>query len=369
MKMGLKALFCAVLLWSADAAAINVAVVAPRVGPMARFGYELTDGAQIAIDNINQNGGLEGKKINLVVVDDRCEDSFAISAAQMMSVNSSDQDKVSLVIGPYCDNMFDQISDIYAEGKIVRIVPTPLSAQQYAIDAKGMFKIGGLMSGEAKTFYNFYKGKLAGKNVALVYDSAVPATMETAIRAQELFQENGLSNRITLYDFANYGEDYAQMAKEILLNNEVVVVLSKAEPTADLVQRLQEKKAETVIFVDEYLATPYFFREMGNFAEGIYVMRMETFKDSPSFTEELVSLRLQGKEPKGLGVYGYAAVKLWQQIAEKAKSVDFDKMDKLRDGNDVMLPWGTTELVKGNALENSGYEIYQIQNGEYTQVE
>ena len=356
------------LLLATEAQAVNVAVIAPKVGYLAKFGNELIEGAQIAIDNINQNGGIEGEKINLITVDDRCEDSFAVSAAQMMSINSSKEDKISLVIGPYCDNMFDQVSYIYAQGKIVRIIPTPLDAQQYALDEKGLFKIGGLISDEAYAFYNFYKRKFASKNVAVAYDSLMSATSETAFKIQQLFRENNLSNRITLYDFANYNEDYDQMAKEILLNNEIAVILSKDKSMARLAQRLQEKKAETVIFVDEYLANTYFFREMGNFVEGVYFMRLETLKDSPSFTEELVALRLQGREPRGLGVYGYAAVKLWQQLVEKAKTKDFDKVDALKNGNEFILPWGKIDFIKGNVAKSSGYNIYQMKNGEYTQV-
>lgn len=367
MKSIFKLFFGMVALWAVEAKAVNVAVVAPRVGYMAKFGNELAEGAQIAVDIINQNGGINGEKVNLIMVDDRCQDSFAVSAAQMMSVNSSDNDKISLVIGPYCNNMFEQISDIYAAGKIIRIVPMPLDSQQSAVEAKGLFKIGGLMQNEAGAFYGFYKSKFAGKNVAFVYDSTIAATVETALKTQELFKDNGLSNRITLYDVANYNEDYNQMAKEILLNNEIAVLLSAAEPTAELAQNLQEKKADIVIFVDEYLATTYFFREMGNFAEGIYVMRVESFKDNPSFTEDLVALRLLGKEPKGVGVYGYAAVKLWQQAAEKAQSTDFDKIDGLRNAK-FLLPWGEAELLNGNAGANNKYDVYQIQNGEYTQV-
>ena len=99
MKSIFKLFFGMVALWAVEAKAVNVAVVAPRVGYMAKFGNELAEGAQIAVDIINQNGGINGEKVNLIMVDDRCQDSFAVSAAQMMSVNSSDHDKISLVIG------------------------------------------------------------------------------------------------------------------------------------------------------------------------------------------------------------------------------------------------------------------------------
>lgn len=38
------------------------------------------------------------------MVDDQCDDRIAVSTAQMMAVNVSERDKMSLVIGPYCSN-------------------------------------------------------------------------------------------------------------------------------------------------------------------------------------------------------------------------------------------------------------------------
>ena len=357
------------LLGAVSAQAANIAVVAPKVGAMAKFGHQLTEGAQTAVDEINKNGGLMGEQLNLITVDDRCEDSFAVSAAQMMALNSSEEDKISLVIGPYCGNEFVRISDIYAGGKIARIVPVPLGKVQYGLDKPGLVKIGGIMSEEADTFFEFYQQKFSGKSVAMVYDSALAATAETAHRVRELFNEHDLSGQIMLYDAAGYAENYETAAKEILLNSQIVYILGSPEATARLAQKLQEEKQDTVLLIDEYMATPYFFREMGNFAEGVYVLAKEDLKDNPTFTEELVRLRLAGYEPRGLGVYGYAAVRLWSEMVRRAGSFDFAKVDAQRNGKQFELPWGKVDFVNGNALQSSGYEVYQIVNGEYAQVD
>ena len=95
----------------------------------------------------------------------------------------------------------------------------------------------------------------------------------------------------------------------------------------------------------------------------------EDLKDNPTFTEELVRLRLAGYEPRGLGVYGYAAVRLWSEMVRRAGSFDFGKVDAQRNGKQFELPWGKVDFVNGNALQSSGYEVYQIVNGEYAQVD
>ncbi len=351
-----------------DATAVNIAVVAPKMGHDALFGNQIIDGAQIAVDAINQDGGVLGEKINLIVVDDRCDDNFAVSSAQMMSLNSSESEKINLIIGPYCNNAFTQISDVYAKAKISRIVTTPLAAGEYYSAADGMFKIGGLASDEADAVFKLYGKQFAGKNLAVVYDKFLPKTTETANKLQNLFTENNLQNRIVIYESADFNEDYEKLAKEILLNSGTVFVSGTVENIAKITQNLQQQKADVEIIVNENTATPFFFREMGNFVDGVYFLKAEDFKDSPYFTEDLVKLRLMGKEPRGLGVYGYAAVKLWKQLVEKAGSFDFAKINALKNANGFDLPWGNVDFVKGNASKNPGYDAFRLVNGEYTQL-
>ena len=368
MKFVRFTLFAVALFFAQGVEAYNIAVVAPKVGKMERFGNELIDGAQIVVDIINENGGLLGEKLNLIAVDDRCEDAFAVSTAQMISLNSSKEDKIDLVVGPFCDNKFEEVANIYEQNKIIRIIPMPLNEKQNSIGLKGMIKIGGVMSSQAKVFVDYYQKKLIGKNVAFVYDSSIPKTTETAFETQVLFNNNNLYG-LKLFDLASYDKDYDKLVSEILLNSQVVYILTDAEPMAVVVQKIQEENSKTEIFVDAYMATGHIYRELGNFVEGVYFLSYKNIKEEPSFTEKLVELRIKGREPKGLGVYGYAAVDLWTQLVKDAKSVDFDKINALINKNEYEMPWGMTRFENGSATNSGEYSLYQIKNSEYTQAD
>ncbi len=368
MKFVCLTLLAIALFLSHEAVAFNIAVVAPKVGNAERFGNELIEGAQIAVDMINEDGGLLGDKLNLIAVDDRCEDAFSVSTAQMIALNSSKEDKVDLVIGPYCDSKFEEVTSIYEQNRIIRITPMPLNEKQNSIVSKGLMKIGGLISNQAKVFVDYYQRKFIGKNVAFVYDSSIPKTTETAFETQVLFNLKSLYG-LKLFDLSAYDKKYNELVDEILLNAQVVYVLAAAEPTAIIVQKIQEESSDTAIFVDAYMATGHIFRELGNFVEGIYFLSYKNIKDEPSFTEKLVELRIKGKEPKGLGVYGYAAVNLWAQLVRDANSVDFDLIDKQKNKNEYEMPWGMTRFENGIASKTGEYSLYQIKNGEYTQAD
>ena len=83
-------------------AKINIALIAPKGGEFLKQGEQLLKGAKQAVDEINSSGGLLGKKVKLIEIDDQCNDSIAISTAQMITILKDN--KIDLVIGPYCAN-------------------------------------------------------------------------------------------------------------------------------------------------------------------------------------------------------------------------------------------------------------------------
>lgn len=360
--------FLFTFLFCSSALAARVAVLAPQSGDGAMFGKELVEGVKIAVDVINEAGGLLGEKVELMNVDDLCEESASVKETQMMSLASKQgEDKINLVIGPYCNDGFKEVSDIAAKNKILRIVPQALSRELYDYNATGLYKIGGKISDQAKSFFEFYKDKWIDKSLAVVYDSEDVAFYEVASELQNLMLQNDLANRITLYDFAAY-KKYKKMAKEILLNNKVVYILGNKRKIANLAQHLQEEDENITIVVDSYMAVEYFFKEMGNFAEGIYFLRLNNQKSNAEFTKELVKLRIKNREPYGMGVFGYTAVMLWHDMVKKAKSFDAAIIDKSVEHNYWQLPWGKIKFQQGKAEKTGGWSIYLLQEGDYAQV-
>lgn len=65
-------------------------------GPVASYGSSIAAGADLAVKEINAAGGIDGKKIKLVKVDNKSESSEATAAA----IKLATQDKVNAMIGP-----------------------------------------------------------------------------------------------------------------------------------------------------------------------------------------------------------------------------------------------------------------------------
>ena len=63
---------------------IRIGIAAPLTGTSASYGELMVDGAQIAIDEINEAGGVNGKMLELVQMDDKNDPSEAALVAQIL---------------------------------------------------------------------------------------------------------------------------------------------------------------------------------------------------------------------------------------------------------------------------------------------
>jgi len=100
-----------------DEDTLYVAVAGPLTGPCAQDGEAIKNGAQLAAEIINQNGGINGKQVELVFEDDRSDPKEAANIANKL-VND---DKVLAVIGHYNSSCTLAAAPIYNKAGLVEI--------------------------------------------------------------------------------------------------------------------------------------------------------------------------------------------------------------------------------------------------------
>lgn len=64
-------------------------MISPQDGNYEEMGEQIIEGTKIAVIDINNHGGINGEKLNLVTILDQCDDVLSLSTAQMISVSSS----------------------------------------------------------------------------------------------------------------------------------------------------------------------------------------------------------------------------------------------------------------------------------------
>ena len=368
-KLYIYALFALFHPFSASAD-VNVAVVAPQSGIYTIFGQELWEGARIAVDEINSNGGLLGEKINLIMVDDRCDYRFAVSSAQMISLYNSSKGKTSLVVGPYCTNSFSQVADTYAKAGIFQIIPTPVSAAEASVQYSGLIKMTGYAERQSKVFYDYYQENFPNKKVGLVIDSRLINIAKMGEDLKQLFAVNKKEAYLSVFDFASCNDDYEKLAEQMDKEHvQIAYILGKSKDISELAKEWKDINERAIVFTDKYMAYNTYQDILGKEANGTYMFSLPTLKDNPEFTETLVKLRLLGIEPQGLSVYSYSAIRLWEELVKTTGSFDYKKLSDSLKQQKVDIGWGESGFSQGIPDNVVGYRLYIFNNGEYTQVE
>ncbi len=361
-------IFSILLLLSAPVnAKITVALIAPKAGDYLQQGIELSKGVHKAIDEINSQGGLRGKKIHLLEVDDECNDAMAISTAQMLAV--SKENPLNLVIGPYCANSFDTVADVFAHAKIFQIIPTTVNYSQAKTIKRGLVKMLGYTNQQAVDFFQFYNKNFAGQKVAVISNTNDADSTQEAEAILKEFAKHGKSTVIRHYTYQMTDKDYDDLAEKIIDElNQIAFILGTSKNIRKMARAIREENEDFIIFTNKYRATDEYIRYLDRWAEGTYFMELRGKDDNPEFAETLVKLRLSGLDTEGLSLYGYSAVKLWQELVNKAKSFDYNKLSAALNDKTIKTEFGNKMFHNGAPKVSESYAVYKYENETFNKV-
>ena len=91
---GMLAVAAVALMATPALAQIKIGTAGPMTGSNAAFGEQLKRGAEMAVQDINAAGGVNGQKLELTIGDDACDPKQATAVANKMV-----SDKVAFVAG------------------------------------------------------------------------------------------------------------------------------------------------------------------------------------------------------------------------------------------------------------------------------
>lgn len=356
-----------IILPSISVADITLAIIAPKAGEHAKAGTELFNGAKLAVKEINDNGGLNEEKLDVITIDDRCDDRLAVSTAEMLTLLSSK--KIGLVIGPYCSNRFNEIADIYEKAKIFQIVPTTVTYNAGSNEKKGQILLVGTKSQISEDFFAFYNSNFAGLKVGFVYDNnPEDGYAEVAKSLYKQFQRYGKSDLLKFYELDEGNIIFRKLASKITKDNiGIIFVLGKDAQIIELIEEIKRKNQNQIIFTNKNNISLKSLYKLNEKANGIYVMDLPKLKDSLAFTENLVNLRLLGIEPEGMETYSYVAVKLWGDLVKNVKSFSYDKLASAVNSGEMKEKWSEF-LMHSGSVKSSKYVIELYQDGGFKQV-
>ena len=122
-----------VVVWQALAAEpVRIGITTILSGPTADRGQSEQYGAQLALNQVNEAGGVLGRPVEAFYADNACKPDIGVPATNRLI----EQDHVPVIIGALCTPVTHAIEPVVKAGKIPLIIAT--SAGQDFVDASGV---------------------------------------------------------------------------------------------------------------------------------------------------------------------------------------------------------------------------------------
>jgi branched-chain amino acid transport system substrate-binding protein len=263
---------------------LRVGMIQPLSGPIAAAGSYIVNGAKIALDRVNAKGGVNGRKLELIIEDNKSDPAETRNAAEKLIV----RDKVPVIIGAWGSSMTLAMMPLAAQHNVGIVVETSSSGKitdpktpgskvvsrisptselealgvEPLLPQLGMKKIGYLAvntdwgRGAVVAFGDVIKKQ--GGNVELV---EYVGQADTDFYAQlTKFKAAGVDSVIITDDAPKTAKMLQQM-KELGLNAKVLVTGGSAWPDS-IVQLAGAAASEGVMFINFY--NPYDYSLAGD---------------------------------------------------------------------------------------------------------
>ena len=364
MFAGAATLAAALAIAAAPASAqIKIGVAGPITGEYATFGKQLTDGATLAVADINAKGGVLGQKIVLETGDDACDPKQAVSVA-----NKFADDGVKFVAGHFCSSSSIPASKVYTEEGILQITPASTNPKFTDEGAWNTFRTCGRDDQQGKVAGHALATEFKNRKIAILHDNT---TYGKGIADETKKYMNAEGKKETLYQAYVPGEhDYTALVSRLKEDGIDVVYFGGYHSEIGLIARqAREQGLKATLIGPDSLTAKEFWQISGPAGDGVMFTFPSDPRNRPTAAAVVKEFKAKNIDPEGYTLYTYAAIQVWAEAATKAGTTDPKKVAAVLKANG---PWetvlGPISYDKKGDITMVDYVFYIWHNGNYSQM-
>ena len=303
----------------------KIGVMYPLSGDGAAYGLPIQKATKIAFDEINDKGGIGGKKIDVVYEDSKCNPKDGNAAAQKL-VNL---DKVKVIIGGVCSGETLGASPITEANNVILISPSATSpditkAGDFVFRVAPSDAYAGVVSSE----YAF--NELQSKKAAIISE-----TTDYAQGLRKVFKENFVKLGGQIVSDETYNPEdtdfRTQITKVKSTNPDIIFVVPQAPAKGILlVKQIKEAGVKQQLLTAEVLTGRNVVKENADTLEGLIGVEQKLDEKAPKTAALLAKYTQQTKEEPPFPAYMAGAYDIVYLIAEAIEKNGYDS-EKIRD--------------------------------------
>jgi branched-chain amino acid transport system substrate-binding protein len=297
-------------------ARVQVGVAVPLTGPHTWAGEETRAGAEAAVQDLNRRGGVLGEVLIPVLVDDFCDPQQAVAAAKKLVA-----DGVRFVVGHQCSGAAIPASEIYEQAGVIFISPKSTNPRLTSRGLKYTFRTCGRDDLQGKMIADHIAEKWSGADVAIIHDGQAYG-QGLAEQVRRRLEE--LRVKPALLEQVKPGQvNFVQLVSSMEARGIDIIFYGGYSTEAGLIVREAKARVpEAAFIVPDGVAREDFWLIAGDAATGTRMTHLMDARRHPAAADVVARLMAGGRDPAGAELYAYAAMQVWAQAAEGARTMD-----------------------------------------------
>ncbi|MBD9473803.1 branched-chain amino acid ABC transporter substrate-binding protein [Achromobacter sp. ACM01] len=338
----------------AQAQTIKIGVVGPTTGAVTQYGDMVREGVDTAVERINAAGGINGKKLETVVIDDGCEPKQGPVAANRV-VNS----KIGFVVGHVCSGATIAAADVYNNEGVVMVTPSATSPA--LTDGKNyefIFRTIGRDDQQGPAAAKFILDKIKPKKVAVLHDKqSYGQGIATAVKND--LEKDGVA--VAVFEGINAGDsDYSAVITKLKSQGVDFVYYGGYHPEMGLLLRqAAEQGVKAKWMGPEGTGNPDINAIAGDAVEGMLLTLPADFTQNAANAD--IVKAFEAKKRNASGAFQMTAYTATQVIADGIKGAGSDdptKVAKYLHANSFDTPIGKVSWNKQGDLTNFQFDVF-----------
>jgi len=201
---------------------IKVGITGPFTGAYADPGSAIRNAGELAIEDINASGGINGRQLQAVAEDDACDAQQGTQAAEKLLTEG-----IIAIVGGYCSGASIPESDILHRSGDLPFITAASSNPKFTDQGyDNVFRMVSRDDAEAPADVSFMKDWLKASKIAILHDNTTYAK-GVADSAKQAAAASGMT--VTYFDAITPGQkDYTAALVKIGTTNPDVPILTRA---------------------------------------------------------------------------------------------------------------------------------------------
>ena len=342
---------------------ITLGMLAPFSGSESAFGVYMQNGAELAIQEINADGGVLGQELELVVEDDACDATTSVAAANKLVTEG-----VVASVGGYCSGATLPTLPIFDQAGIPMVIPAANSNDLPDAGLPGVFLINGTGTQQAQAAVQYAQQEGAA-TVAVIDD----ATSYSADLAEAFVAQAGEAGvEVAFEATVTPGEnDYSSVATQLAQAAPDLVYWTGYYQEGALINRQSVDAGYEGVFMVADGSIDGSFAEITG--DDYIANVVGTFTQTPDMlvgAESWIAdyTELSGAEPGPYSTQAYDAVRIVAQAMEDAGSTEFDAVVSALEALDEYETFaGPLTFTDTHTRASGGFVVVSIdpESGEF----